>query len=82
MKKLIDKDRILVELVKAGDDGITSKDMVYQMGIMRAGARVLDLRRAGHDIRTYRVVGTDGKKKAYVRYVYVPPEETEAVVCD
>lgn len=49
---------------------ITPQQAVYDLGCMRLGARIFDLKRAGHKIKTRRVTGKNryGDAVTYAEY--------------
>lgn len=53
------------QILKALEEGarLTPMDALNRFGCFRLGARIADLRRAGHDIKT-RIVHKDGKNFA------------------
>lgn len=61
-------ERILRHLNDYGS--ITAQDAVREYGCMRLGARIYDLKRQGHDIRTTFEVSVNryGEKVNYARY--------------
>lgn len=60
------EDRILFHLRNKG--GITPLDALNEYGCFRLGARISDLRTAGHDIKTIMI--TDARNgKRYAKYV-------------
>ena len=63
-----DKSRILKHLQEHGS--ITPWEAIEQFGCTRLGARIWDLKRDGHDIRTSIETGTDrhGEPCRYARY--------------
>ena len=61
-------DRILRHLRDYGS--ITPVDALREYGCMRLGARIYDLKRQGHDIRTERETALNryGEKTSFARY--------------
>lgn len=61
-------DRILRHLRDYGS--ITPVDALKEYGCMRLGARIYDLKRQGHDIRTERETALNryGEKTSFARY--------------
>ena len=57
--------------LKAGHT-LTALEALELFGCMRVGARILELREAGHDIRTDMIVLPSGKRVAQYRLVWQP----------
>jgi hypothetical protein len=56
---------LILRHLQAGES-VTAADAVSRWSCYRLGARIFDLRRAGHDIETEMVSSTNGKR--YARY--------------
>ena len=52
---------------------LTTLEALYMFGCIRCGARIADLRRAGHDINTEMIITKNGKRVA--RYTITPKSE-------
>ena len=50
-------ERLLRDLRDAGEEGVSAMWALHRLGIYRASARIMELRRAGHVIRTERENG-------------------------
>jgi len=63
-----DKDRVLTYLEEHGS--ITPMEALHEFGCYRLGARIWDLRHAGHSISTEMVERRDanGDRERYARY--------------
>jgi KaiC/GvpD/RAD55 family RecA-like ATPase len=70
--------QVLASLRQRGEDGITPLDALREIGSFRLGARVFDLRKAGHDIETHMVELENGKRIAR----YVLREKAEQLTLD
>lgn len=58
---------VLALLKRRGQNGVTAQDAVYALGVYRLAARIFDLRKDGHVIRTIRQPTYNGASIA--RYV-------------
>lgn len=70
------KALLLKHLQTAG--AITSREASALYGIDRVAARVHDLRKLGHEIKTVAVQGKkvgSRRKKTFARYIYMPKED-------
>ena len=58
---------------------ITPLDAMREFACMRCGARIYDLKRLGHDIRTTPETSTNrfGKRVSFARYSLPPKGQTE-----
>jgi len=64
-------NQVLKMLKRRKKAGLTAMDAVNKLGIYRLGARILDLRQAGHNIETVMEAGQNryGHQVRYARYV-------------
>ena len=56
-------------------NSITPLDAFQKFGCFRLGARIYDLKRQGHDIRSETITGPNGKR--YARYTLIPKGERQ-----
>lgn len=67
-------DQILAALLRG--EKITPLEALYKYGCFRLGARIWDLRQAGHKIKSETHVTPDGKRVAVYSYDYDVPVGT------
>lgn len=69
--------RILARLREAP---ATTIELMEELNILRPGARITELRQAGHDIRTHlqEVIDPWGRKHSRVALYYLPTQAGEA----
>ena len=71
---MIQRYRLLQALRNAGDAGLSSWDAVHTLGMLRAGARLKELREEGFEIETLRDPSVNGQ----ARFRYVLRAEPES----
>ena len=73
------RERVLDHLEKHGT--ITPMEAINELGIMRLGARIWDLRHDGHDIRRNMITSKNryGDTVSYAEYRLVKGEDADAI---